>query len=698
MRRCWWLIAAAALVAVVDGQSARGWGSYGNGGCGPGFAGVPVTAQHCGDGWSSQGGVCGPWWSGGCNTVCGPGAGPGFWFGFPGFGFGGCYDSTRVIGAESVYLPVPNGGTAYFFSGRLVPFVAACEWYEYPVYGYPVYGYPTFGYPGWTYPVSGPVIAPRRAGFVPRYYHPRGLRPHFPETWEDGVMSYLKAKDGATFKYIETDYGSKFVEFPKGGGLFTRRQPVLHYARAWKTPVVKAGNGYLHDWVGVADNGDFIGLDNAVRGYCLFPQPDTSATHLRLNAVPENLVIIAAKVEADLAVVEVGPRERKQEKPAISGNVEGTAGKPITPITGTIGIVTDKPLLRIASAHQPAPVLKPLGQRDGNYRYELTGTFWGELAFVWREGVYAPFEPSDDYLLPVTAAPPPEPGEFFAVLQPFDQRWNAEIGGPRNPRPGTVYQAPGTAQKSGDKAGNLSFFLTNPSTKGSGLFADTFGAKVESNEPQPVAFTGVRQPKLDVVGVRDLALRSFPIGEKNVRLTRLDPIRFIRPTLRIDRIDPIDLGQVAKGAATVSAKREIANSQTAAATAGGKTFPTVLYGAARITAPDAKRPDIQENDHTGVILIGKDAKLFRLKGEHPAPGGGLLLVGADGQPGLSGGAEPEKEAFAVAFLGTPEPGDYTATVRIVTQAGNLGVCSAGKDDEPLAGLFYVDMTVKVKVQ
>lgn len=179
MRRCWWLIAAAALVAVVDGQSARGWGSYGNGGCGPGFAGVPVTAQHCGDGWSSQGGVCGPWWSGGCNTVCGPGAGPGFWFGFPGFGFGGCYGSTRVVGAESVYLPVPNGGTAYFFSGRLVPFVAACEWYEYPVYGYPVYGYPTFGYPGWTYPVSGPVIAPRRAGFVPRYYHPRGLRPHF---------------------------------------------------------------------------------------------------------------------------------------------------------------------------------------------------------------------------------------------------------------------------------------------------------------------------------------------------------------------------------------------------------------------------------------------------------------------------------------------------------------------------------------
>lgn len=184
MRRCWWLVAVATLVAVTDGPSALGWGSYGNGGCGPGFAGVPVAAQHCGDGWSSQGGVCGPWWSGGCNTVCGPGAGPGFWFGFPGFGVGGCYGSTRGIGVESVYLPVPNGGTATFFSGRLVPFVAAYEWYEFPmyggpVYGYPVYGYPTFGYPGWTYPVYGPVILPRRAAFVPRHHLPRGVRSHF---------------------------------------------------------------------------------------------------------------------------------------------------------------------------------------------------------------------------------------------------------------------------------------------------------------------------------------------------------------------------------------------------------------------------------------------------------------------------------------------------------------------------------------
>jgi hypothetical protein len=529
-------------------------------------------------------------------------------------------------------------------------------------------------------------------------YVRRGLRPYFPDDWEDGVMSYLKAKDGTVFKYLETDFGSQFVEFPKGGGLFKRSQPVLHYARAWKTPVVKAGNGFIHDWIGVADNGDFIGLDNEARGYCLFPEADTSADHLRFNALPESLVIIASKVEPDLAVIELGPRDRKQEKPAIWGNVEGTAGKPVEPITGTIGLVTDQPLVRIAAAHPPAPTLKALGQADGHYRYELSGEFWGDVAFIWREGVHAPFEPTNDYLLPVTVAPPAEPGEYFVALQPFDQRWNAEIGGPRNPRPGTVYQASGTALKTGDTPGNLAFFLTNPSTKGSGLFSDTFGAKVEGNEPMSVAFAGVRQPKMDVVGVRHLALRSFPVGAPNVRLTQLGPIRFIRPTLTIDRIDPIDLGTVGNGAGATSPPRTVCNSQQVTVTAAGKIFSTLLYGAARVRVPDAKRPDLQETDHTGIVLTGRDAKLYRLKGEHPGPDGGLMLVGTDDQLGLLGGEQPETESFAVEFIGAAEPGEYTATVRIVTQAGNLGVCSTGQDGEPLAGIYYVDIPVSVTVE
>ncbi len=523
-------------------------------------------------------------------------------------------------------------------------------------------------------------------------YTRRGLRPQFPETWEDGVMSYLKAADGATFKFIETDYGSKLVEFPRRG------KPVLHYARAWKGSRVPAEAGHVPDWIGVADNGDSIGLDSAARaGYVLFPQPDRSAAHLRLNALPANLAIIQAKVEPDLAVVELGPGDRKLEKTGVRDAIEGIAGKPVTPITGTVGLVTDRPLVRIASMHQPAPVLKPLGQRDGQYRYELTGEFWGELAFVWREGVFAPFEPTDDYLLPVTAAPPIEPGEFFTVLQPMDQRWNAEIGGPRNPRPGTVYQVTVMAETIGDQPGTMALFLGDLG-KSMGLFQATFQMKWDGRGPQSVTFAGVRKPGMQPGTVRALALRSYPVGNANVRIKEMPPVRFIRPILKVSDTKPIDLGQVAKGATAASATREIVNGQVSIAAANGKAFPTVLYGAAHITAPNEKRPDLQENDHTGVVLTGKDAKLFRLKGEHAGPDGGILLVGADGQSGLTGGAQPEKETFTVEFLGTPELGEYAATVRIVTQAGNLGVCSTGQDGEPLAGLHYVDIAVGVRVQ
>jgi hypothetical protein len=524
-------------------------------------------------------------------------------------------------------------------------------------------------------------------------YVRRGLRPHFPEKWEDGVMSYLKAKDGATFKYLETDYGSKFVEFPKGGS-----QPVLHYARAWKTEMVKAGNGYLHDWIGVADSGDFIGLDNAVRGYCLFPQPDASAAHLRLNAVPENLVIIAAKVEGDLAVVEVGPRERKQEKPAISGDVEGTAGKPITPITGTIGIVTDKPLVRIASAHQPAPVLKPLGQVNGQYRYELTGAFWGELAFVWREGVYAPFEPSDSYLLPVTAAPPAKPGEYLAVLQPFDHRWNGEIGGPRNPRPGTVYTLRARLESTDGKPGSVALFLTQPATQGSDLFAEPWSnLKLDPPEARELVIAGVRVPGKNPQN-SPLALRSYPTGTQNVRLAAVSPIRFVRPMLGISDQRPIVLDRVARGQTAVSPTRRVFNAQMEAPAAQGQTFATVLYGVANVATPNPGRADMQEIDQVGIVLTGPHADQFALVGDHRADNGGLKLLGRDGAPGLRGGAAPESVNFAVRFNGAAKPGLYTATVRIVTQAGNLGVCSAGNPGEPLRNLFYLDIPVQATVE
>lgn len=48
--------------------------------------------------------------------------GPGFSFGWPGYGFGGWAGSSACYGTQSVYLSAPFGGGATFFSGGIVPY------------------------------------------------------------------------------------------------------------------------------------------------------------------------------------------------------------------------------------------------------------------------------------------------------------------------------------------------------------------------------------------------------------------------------------------------------------------------------------------------------------------------------------------------------------------------------------------------
>jgi hypothetical protein len=51
----------------------------------------------------------------------------------------------------------------------------------------------------------------------------------------------------------------------------------------------------------------------------------------------------------------------------------------------------------------------------------------------------------------------------------------------------------------------------------------------------------------------------------------------------------------------------------------------------------------------------------------------------------------------VRFRGRPEPRRYNASVRVVTQAGNLGKPSPGGPGEPLPGLFFVEVPVEATV-
>lgn len=123
--------------------------AYGNGGYAAGYS-TTVTRW----GW---GGWCGPRWGGWCAprwNWCGPGWGWGCspW-GYRTWGWG-CtpwYGATTWGCADAVYLSVPAGGGATFFSGSLVP--------------YPVYG-------GWGYPYG--TVVPY--GFAPQF-GPAGVFP-----------------------------------------------------------------------------------------------------------------------------------------------------------------------------------------------------------------------------------------------------------------------------------------------------------------------------------------------------------------------------------------------------------------------------------------------------------------------------------------------------------------------------------------
>ncbi len=179
---------------------------------------------------------------------------------------------------------------------------------------------------------------------------------------------------------------------------------------------------------------------------------------------------------------------------------------------------------------------------------------------------------------------------------------------------------------------------------------------------------------------------------------RLDPLAA--------SIEPRRLTVASPGQPAESAPIEIANAQTRtfhqklSDTDEPRAFVTVLYGLATFTISDMR--ELQKvtgaTDHVGAVLLGHQAGLFELIGDHGGPAGqDLKLIGADGQPGLAGGADPERERFRLRFRGADEPGVYTVTLRVVTQAGNTGTRSLGETGEPPIDLFYTDLPATVVV-
>jgi hypothetical protein len=100
----------------------------------------------------------------------------------------------------------------------------------------------------------------------------------------------------------------------------------------------------------------------------------------------------------------------------------------------------------------------------------------------------------------------------------------------------------------------------------------------------------------------------------------------------------------------------------------------------------------------GAVILGEQAELFEFTSEHRGTTPQTRrFLGADGTSGLRGGPTPESESVVIRFLGADRLGDYQATLRIVTQATNAGVLSAGQRGEPPIHLHYLDIPLSVRV-
>ncbi len=521
-----------------------------------------------------------------------------------------------------------------------------------------------------------------------RLFARRGIHPVFPEKWEPNVMSYYRAEDGTGFVFEETDYGSKFVERAKEG-------PIVHYARAWKKTSFKTSDGKMLGWIGQADDGTYIGLDNVDGAYVLFPDAETDP-RLRIAELPENTRIVKFRMTDDIAAIELAAPDQAQ--PA------------------RIRFAFSKKPFRVAAPGQPNIPL------DGDGAATIPAN--GPIAVIWTDGVIAPFEYAGRYIVPLPkdlTGTPDKPvrfrigGEWDQYMYRFveksdewDQTWNSTLAGPHNPRPGTIYQFSFKVRRSEktDAARGEATAASHLSTWGTGVgsffraFGDRKMLKLEGDEPATVTNAGVRNADFKYGQERIMTL----CAGGNANLSDFSPIEFVRPELAVSDLSPINLGTVKPGEKSAESQpREISNCQRWTTSSGNETFRTVLYGTAHIKS-DKDKPYLQTIDDVGAVLVGENASLFELVPKNvvleensASDGQGVKLIGEDGLPGLAGGEKPESESFTVRFRGADKPGKYSATVRIATQAGNMGALSKGGVDEPLAGIYYSDIPVSVAV-
>jgi len=195
-------------------------------------------------------------------------------------------------------------------------------------------------------------------------------------------------------------------------------------------------------------------------------------------------------------------------------------------------------------------------------------------------------------------------------------------------------------------------------------------------------------------------------GEGAVFLDNFSDVTLLRPLLTVSDTAPITLPQAKPGQSVVSALRTITNGQRLTCPrqlddAPAEPVSTVLYGLAgcpRMEPHHMQELTADDVGDVGAVILGEQAELFEFTGEHRgATPQALRFLGEDGKNGLRGGPAPESEPVVIRFRGADRPGEYLAKLRIVTQAMNAGVLSAGEPGEPPVNLHYLDIPISVRV-
>jgi|688.fasta_scaffold49525_6 hypothetical protein len=327
--------------------------AYGNVGYAAGYS-TAVTRW----GW---GGWCGPRWGGWCAprlNWCAPrwgwGCRPWGWGCAPWYGATNWYGATTWGCVDSVYLSVPAGGGATFFSGSIVPF---------PVYG------------GWGYPAT---CLPGGYGWYGYPYGtalPGGCAPQFGPA---GVLPFLglgastaNANAGALVARAPQAARPVIAAAPQGGGRTAVVRASTGVARLRAARLVAVGDRHLRE----AD-GDPVRLTAALDAYrraagIAQDQPDIQ---LRQSLV---LVALGRQDQADAAI---------GRAVAIDGRLAPT---PVPPANGLRAVAATDPIFgdRPAGAAPPfavrgAAILREIAAQAGD---DGAGRVVATLADRWSQ-------------------------------------------------------------------------------------------------------------------------------------------------------------------------------------------------------------------------------------------------------------------------------------------------------------------------